>query len=324
MKKPEIKNKGFYIPAESKIYIKISSNTFHILRNDSECFIEPIRPSNTQRISATVINRIIHGYDVDAKTVEQICTEKNDECTFYIKLDKSSTEIMKTVDGETASRYEGFASRYISALMEKYASLPYVEREKVFFSDYIKKVYAAKEAGELLLISYKGRSVRVIPYCVRMDEWSSYNYLIGYDADNTDKLVNFRIAYISSLNSRKNSKEGYYITPEMENNILQKIDECGIQFITGKPIEIKVRLTSYGKSLYDHIVFMRPAIYKMPEPNDNEYTFFCTELQAENYFRRLYYHAEITSPKSLRKIFQKEARKLYTIYSKKNDANKGD
>ncbi len=175
----------------------------------------------------------------------------------------------------------------------------------------------------VLVKTDSGKGVLIAPYGILTDEWSSYNYLIGtvfpYGKANDTKgyIDNRRISFISwcEVIPPKNINPEYEPIPDEE--IRKRISASGIQFVRSQPVEIKVRLTSAGKYLYDHVIYLRPNIYGEPTESEPDiYTFFCTEKQAEYYFFKFGADAEIISPDSLRYTFKSKFEKAQELYLK--------
>ena len=214
----------------------------------------------------------------------------------------------------------------MSSLLETYANCAYYMREQLYFAECIEKINDIMARGNLISVRYRNdeKEMLIYPYDVRTDEWSSYNYLIGTDITDTDhsgkgKLVNLRISYISSYKAvplKSSHPPRCYSQDEIE----ERIAACGIQFIDEEPATIKVRLPKgqgNGKDMYDHMVFMRPVISEMPvDPDDDIYTFRCTEKQAEYYFFKFGAKVEIIEPESLRNLFLSSYKEAYTLYNK--------
>ena len=310
-------NNGFLIYAESKISIKISGKAFHTLKSDFYSFnIATTKPVKAEKLPAKQINKIIKGFDIDMSTISKIKYDRSEYAkTFPIKLDKLSVRILETISPKVAKSFDGDPSLFVSALLEKYATFSYVERERIYYNDFIKEVLHAKASGEIVDLTYHGQNYSILPYDVRTDEWSSYNYLLGVEAENTKTMRCFRISFIDSVNIRSLRNDLRYIDPEQEDKIVRHINECGVMFFFSKPKTIKVKLTPEGKKLYDSIIFMRPPIHEGPKDDDDIYTFYCSEEQAMIYFRRLSKDAIIVSPASLRKKMAEEARKVWENYN---------
>lgn len=305
---------GFFIGDDNKISIIITEKTFHILRSDSAAFNLKCS-DNKNRITATFINKVISGYDIDPSCIERVDRKDNDmHESFAFKPDSKAKDRLDNDIPQAVVEKIGTSGKYVSALLEKYASLDFVERERIFFSDMVRKIMEAKATGKGIRFNSKGKQEMIIPYDVLRDEWSTHNYLIGIRADN-GSIASYRIQFISDLKSYTVRDRDPGVLPNEEKQIWEKIRKCGIMYLFATPKEIKVRLTPKGKQLYDNITVRRPEITNVSEDNENIYTFFCTEKQAEDYFRRLSIEAEIISPQTLRNKMFREAKKLCEIYN---------
>lgn len=293
-----------YDPTTVKLCI--AGKTFHILKCDESCFSRNRFKASSKKVSDTMINMVIRNIDLSEYTTT---IEKSNAIKFNCKLNKATAERLSECPNKSA---------FISKQLEKYASLPFFERERIFYKDIIEKILLAKSNGNMVLVKANGgKKVLIAPYDILTDEWTSYNYLIGTAfTDKGASITNRRISFISSCEVIGSK----YIDPEnkpfSDVEIRERILKSGIQFVSSCPEEIKVRLTPKGKYLYDHMIHVRPNIFSIPTESDPEvYTFFCTTAQAEYYFFKFGAEAEIISPISLRKHFISKFKKAYNLYS---------
>lgn len=297
--------------------INISSKTFYILKCDENCFSVIKSKKNNNRITDTLINTIICNMDIT-----DICEDDNHTYKTCPENKKFNFKPSKKSNQKLEANEINYIGPYVSKLLEIYASKAYYERELIYYKDCIEKIQdIIARKDQLLCIQYRNKVKKrlIYPYKVLTDEWSSYNYLIGTeitDAKSKEecKLVDLRIAYISEYQAIKKRPEH----PELRftnTEIDEKIFSSGVQFVSAEPIEIKVRFTEKGKDMYDHMVFMRPAISEMPDSNTPDiYTFKCTPAQASYYFFKFGADVEIISPEKLRREFADKYRKACRIY----------
>lgn len=288
--------------------INISREAFRILKCDESCF-DVIRDNkNPDRICDTLTNTIIKNMDKrDLPKINETGTSYNknkDTQKFSFKLQKAANDRLD----KSGVSYKG---EYVSRILEIYAKKAYYERERIFYKECIEKAEAARDGGKLLELRYRGTTKRVYPFDIRVDEWSSYNYLIGTEiTDDGRKIIDLRIAYISDYelaNSEANARSPF---PRAE--IERKISECGVQFISEEPVTIKVKLTEPGKDMYNHMVFMRPVITSADA--SDIYTFKCSEKQARYYFFKFGKEAEIIEPEKLRNEFRADYEAAAELY----------
>ncbi len=305
-----------YIPISERI--NISNKTFYILKCDEKCFasISLRKSGNNNKVSDTLINAII--CNMDLSNIPEEDTATNQTCYSNIKFQTKQNKAANAKLTAYKIRYRG---RYISKLLEIYASRAYYERELIYYSECIKKIKNAIEHKKTIRIISKDHMRYILPYAIRTDEWSSYNYLIGTefypDKGNTSKAISMRIAFISDCYDAP-QKEEY--KPLDEEIIESKIATSGIQFLANPTEEIKIRMTDKGKNMYDHMIFLRPSIIQTPSSKASDiYTFNCTIEQARVYFFKFGSEVEIISPESLRKEFIAEYFNAYKKY--KNTGN---
>lgn len=296
----------------NKIRYNISNNALYILESDTNCFENNLRKGNY--LSCTTINTIIQNVDFGKITERCTLPEKNEQ---YVKIRNDTGEKLAGVSSETVNMFDGKVSLFLSAVLEHYARKPYFERELIYFKDTIDKINLAKSEKKIIKVIHRNKAYSLYPFGIITDEWSSYNYLIG-TLDNAPKLVNLRISFISSVTSQETPKD--YSPPLSDAKIWERIKFCGVQFVSAQPEIIKVRLPEgigNGKDMYDHMIFMRPAIYEMPTESEPDiYTFKCTFGQAKFYFFKFGTKAEIISPDDLRNQFLLDYKRSYELYKK--------
>lgn len=230
----------------------------------------------------------------------------NENYDFLIELPESSKEciIFKK------------PGKYLKAIFETYAELPYIEREKIFFSEIIDKINDAIEMRKILRITHNNNKVVIIkPYKLLIDRLSNFNYLAGLVpvAETGDKIcekcVSFRISRINDISrTYKNFNMEEHIKKEFEKQIQKK----GVQFLVDDLTEIHVKLSNSGIWKYNTQLNLRPDYIRIE--NDNIYVFNCTERQIEYYFFKFGRDAIILTPSTLRNKFHhmySDAEKIY-------------
>lgn len=303
------------------VRINISKKTFYILKCDENCFAMLKPNKNVNRVSDTLVNTIVNNIEFSSFPESEDYTYNtcSENMKFNYKPDKEADEKFRN----NKINYRGI---YVSRLLEYYAGKAYYEREQIYYKKCIQEINNVLACKNLLEIRYRDNPDMqlIYPFDIRTDEWSSYNYLIGTDITNArskedEKLVNFRIAYIS----RYRQVEKKPMHPECRFS-REKIEEMicsrGVQFVSEEPIEIKLRLTKKGKDMYDHMVFMRPQISEMPTDDEPDiYTFRCTATQARFYFFKFGADVDIISPDSLRNDFFNQYTEAYLLYKGNNN-----
>lgn len=300
-----------------KARINISRKAFYTLKCDENCFIVNKLSRNSKRISDTFISTIVNNSDLSKYPEQPLAYNKSAE---NIKFDYKPN---KEVDWILSSSSINYRGTYVSMLLEKYAQKAYFEREQVYFKKIIEEITNSMSRNNLLKIIYRNNTKIILPFDIRTDEWSSYNYLIGVDLTDAEsksegKLVNLRISYISNCRQIEKITVAFEcdLSNDDKNEIEEKISSRGVQFVSEEPIEIKIRFTEKGKDMYDHMVFMRPQISEMPSPDEPDiYTFKCTATQARFYFFKFGADVEIISPiDPLRIDFLEQYKAAYLLY----------
>ena len=239
-----------------------------------------------------------------------------------IALNKKNFEYLTAPNSECREeKYYKKITGYLKALIEEYARLPYVEREKIYFLPYFTVIYEAIENKyRLKVVTDQDMIFSVYPYQIMCDPLSTIHYLVGYstryDEPETDKCpCSFKIAALKAIQAEK-SKSGF-LSNSMKQQLSKTITSRGVQFMIGSETEIHVRLTEAGVHKYHRLVHLRPT--KTQEPVGDIYTFQCTMGQAEFYFFKFGKDAEILFPEELRKKFGNMYQQAASIYQEQEE-----
>lgn len=221
---------------------------------------------------------------------------------------------------------------FISALVEEYSRLPMFRRESIFYSDTIRILSDAIRSnndGEtcyLTIDTKKRKNIKVYPIDILLDEWSTYNYLVGigiFDSKLGEMPISMRISNILDIRVSFSERIVVLHNQPMIDELYKHIETRGVMFM-GSPYtqgeEIKIRLTSQGFDTYNNVVFLRPRYTKdtMLDNNDHIMTFTCTRFQIKNYFRKFGGDAEILEPLSLREEFAEFYKMAKDVYDNKS------
>ncbi|MDO4554980.1 MAG: WYL domain-containing protein, partial [Lachnospiraceae bacterium] len=212
--------------------------------------------------------------------------------------------------------YQDRPGLYLKCILEEYATLPYIKREKIFYKKTYDIVENAIESHKLLKVQTLGkRQFHVYPYKLIEDSLSTRCYLACYSKEpsktgNEKKPASFRIPRLSDI---RIMKESGHLTKTEIKQLEQTIADRSIQFLVGEEDEIRVYLTDEGIRKYQEQIYLRPP--KDPVASTrNEYVFHCTQTQAEYYFFKFGADAKILSPQCLQEKFSQmylEAAKHY-------------
>ena len=217
---------------------------------------------------------------------------------------------------EEDNYYKRRQNQYITALLEEYAHLPFIERERIFFKDRFKLINEAIKKHCLKITFYTGngnKKVHIVqPYAIKTDPKQTTSYIVGYSYEENNEQselrpCSFNIVNIAHCASCTDPK--YSLTDKQIADLVDIIDKYGVQFIAGDKLTIQARFTKEGLRKYKRIPILRP----LPKLNKNEkfedktpediIQFECSEYQAKNYFLRLGEDVIILSPPKLRKYF---------------------
>ena len=224
--------------------------------------------------------------------------------SLLVSLNQKNIEYLSASNTECEEEkyYNNKRGKYIKCVMEEYARLSYVERERVYFAPFVHEVqYAVQTDCRLRVKTSASVPYSVCPYGIFSDLLSTANYLVGYSSPyNAEKEelcpCSFRLSAIKDVRAEKSKKRAL---KKEEKKQLDKLRRSrGVQFMVGNETEIHVRLTAAGKRKYERYAHLRPP--KKREKGEDIYVFECTEAQAEFYFFKFGKDAEILQPHSLR------------------------
>ncbi len=236
-----------------------------------------------------------------------------------IRLDSENLSYLASDDGQNEGEfYNDNIGQYLKSVIEEYARLPYVEREKIYKKDIMEEIQLAIAGGNILKLTLITTNQRkqnnvmyVKPYCVMCDQESMYNYLVGYTSADGDEW-NIGSVRISSLTDCK-LKARKALSQSEKGAVLQAIQTKGVQFLSSDDEDkIKVEFTPQGESMYKKILHLRPSYVKKDR---NVYEFRCTLFQAEAYFFRFGHDVKILEPEVLANKFYRRFKSAQRLYS---------
>lgn len=196
--------------------------------------------------------------------------------------------------------------KYIKCVLEEYARLPYIEREKIYFSPFIQAIeHAVQQQHQLRIVTGADAVYSVYPYQILCDPLSTANYLVGYCKrynfpEDEKQPCSFRISALKSVKVEKSKSA--FLKDCSWKQLMQKIELRGVQFMAADETEIHVRLTDEGVYKYRRQTHLRPE--PIERRDGNIFVFHCTPDQAEFYFFKFGKDAEILFPLSLRDKFR--------------------
>lgn len=284
--------------------------------------------------SKAVLEKLGSGYKSELQTyIKQLCSGGASEMAWNLTLQVETSKLLDDLLKRGFFSIELGAKitrgKYMAAIFEEYAKMPYVERERVYFEDTYENIEDAITHERPIIITYVDKPLYVMPYSLETDKLSMYNYLIGYARSATSttgeldgsefSLESFRLSKIKRVEIDRRQMAGSgSLSLEQRSRINDSRVKHGTMFIADddKIFEIRVRLTDEGRKKYINQVHMRPPrLNKRDEGDDGAtYVFNCTLHQAEAYFFKFGTEAEILSPSVLRERFAQEFAKAAKLY----------
>ena len=270
------------------------------------------KPARAQQKAPSLRNGVIKYFehlDIISLLGDAIYGGSQGKCNSLASCYHPACDALKGCDG--AGKY-GSPGKFIKAVLEEYAELTYIERERIYFRDTADKITANLHSR--LRITSGPLSFIVKPYSIMSDKLTTYNYLVGYSALSSTpddyRIASFRLSRIESVAVVPDSPFSFN---DMETDRLSEaITEKGVAYLIDEMCDLAVELTDAGKALFKTILFQRPEVIEM---KGDVYRFRCTKLQAEAYFFRFGGEARIIEPESLREMFAKRYAKANDVYS---------
>ena len=323
-----------------KQHLNLSPLAYAVLQNDMFAFgqdkqsgfintvLENYCPTANASISRTLrriegeLFQLLTDIPDDNDVKNQIISEllkQNEKClldnisyeggrAFKFWLNKNNLEYL-TRNNSECEEEKFYASRgkYIKSILEEYARLPFVERERIYFLPLFEKINQAIENQyQLRMVTEADFTVySVYPYQILSDPLSTTSYLVGYsvpygDSGRKKRPCSFKISALKSVTVEK-SKSAFLKKSE-KDTLKQTISSLGVPFMIGEMAEILIHFTPDGLHKYHRLTHLRPAF---TEKRENDiYVFKCSLAQAEFYFFKFGADAEIISPPELRNRFR--------------------
>lgn len=333
---------GIAYAENHKQHLNLSTQAYEVIQNDVFTFGEARLSSFINRVfeqyapvaEASVsralnrrgdeLSRLFERIKGDEKTKEQVrkaLLQRAKDClveralsyekgrAFKFWLNKKNLIYLTEAESEcNEEKYYGdHRGKYIKSVLEEYARLPYVQREKVYFSPFVEEIESAvREQHQLRIKTGWNKVYSVYPYGILCDPLSTANYLVGYSKryshpEDDLRPCSFRISALNSI--REEKSKGAFLSGEKRKLLAQTIASRGVQFMSSEDEEIQVRLTSGGQAKYQRQVHLRPTLVRRTGPQEDIFVFQCTAAQAEFYFFKFGADAEILQPSDLRKRF---------------------
>ena len=248
-----------------------------------------------------LFNEIFSIYSKQKIEFESVGKTKNNEVRQF-NLNKKNEKIY-----DSTLRMYGVdvEAEFLRNIFYDYIDAPKYKRELSIFNETVKEIeIAIKKAKKIEIIFGDSKDSRIIePYFIRAAGGESRNYLHCF-CEKSKEYRNFRITNINVIRILDDKFENY--DEEKVNNARNNYDPFG-----SYSKEIKVKLSSKGKTHYNMILTNRP---KIKEVHGDIYTFYCSEKNAKIYFPHFMDEAEILEPIELREWFKRKSESLAKKY----------
>ena len=251
------------------------------------------------------IDRLIEGYTRELTL--KMNSFKNGEALKPRIKNENYDELNMGTSSFQEEAYYPREGKYIKALLEEYALLPFFEREGIFYKNIIDSINEAIRTGNLIKIKYVNRKqqqtqITVRPYKIAASSLLSYHYLVALPVD-TKISIDILVLRISRISEVKKLSRTSHITIQEQNHIDELIRTKGIQYMVSQGSDIKVALSEQGYKLYKSILYLRPNA-KIDKDGDKWIlTLSCAEEQVKNYFFQFGKEALVLYPESLKQWF---------------------
>ena len=215
--------------------------------------------------------------------------------------------------------YEGYIGRYLKAILEEYARLPYYKRERIYYAPRFRDIQNAIDAKKRLrLMTADHQECVVKPYRILTDNQTKYHYLVAWcdqtgeeSPDGPGKAHPFRISNILQIKQLNRSGK---ITEREKAFIEEALQHKDVPFMGEDICTVRVALTKAGISKYGRILNMRPQYKAIEGPQKNIFVFETTLRQAQYYFERFGPDARILEPAALAQQMQQWHQKAAVQY----------
>lgn len=216
--------------------------------------------------------------------------------------------------------YNNKAGAYIKCVLEEYASLPFIKRERIFKKQVYETVEYACRMNYLLqvktLVYGERQTFLVYPYKIVPDPLCTQEYLACFTRKVTESSKEKKDASFSMARLQKPVvlKQNAFLSKAEIAKIEDDIAKLTVAYLLEEPQEIRVRLTERGKRSYQTKLYSRPDKDEA-RSTEEEYIFNCSQQQAYNYFFPFGAEAEILSPPSLRDRITRNYENALSQYS---------
>ena len=251
-----------------------------------------------------------------------------------IRLHDASIEYLVLHEGkDEAEYYNDNIGSYLKAVIEEYANLPYLEREKIICKHNYETMLLGISDGNMLKLTMKKpliidgvkktNIIYVKPYDVLPDTGRLYNYLVGNCSQNKEGPWRPQSIRLTSILKCEHTEKHSPLRNTAE--IKEQLRTKGVQYLSSEVSteKIIVQFTPKGEQMYKTMLHQRP-LYTSRQEDEGIYEFNCTRRQAEVYFFKFGQDVKIIFPDDFAQFFYwkyESAAKQYEADSGINLAN---
>lgn len=273
-----------------------------------ETLLAAIQPDDTRK---TAIQLLLADYQEQLTKDINRRNEKGKALSF--RLDKNSLEYLSEEGQKESEFYDDNVGRYVKIVVEEYSEQPYVERERIWYKDFLDEVQLAVAKKKILKLvlhsarNYEGVSKNNIVYLkplgYRQDSEFLYNYVVGMTASSTEGPWAPGAIRLTSVKDFKCLEQASFISKTETKNLEEAIQKNGVQYLSDNHTtqKIVVEFTSRGERLYRQLRHLRPMY--AAKQTTLVYEFDCTLFQAETYFFKFGPDVKILEPEILAEKF---------------------
>lgn len=181
------------------------------------------------------------------------------ECYFMFYPTKKTLDFFNKLD-EDEMRNKKDRSIYLRSILNEYASLPQYVRENIIKRYELATIRECIETNRTLIFKTGNVERRIAPWNILLSRFEKFEYLVGLDL-NSKKRDIFAIKVYKIWNPVAGEKFEKFTKDELKE--LEEKTEYGPEFITGKMIEAKVKLTTVGAKIVEFFTDHRPYMERV-------------------------------------------------------------
>ena len=249
------------------------------------------------------------------RLLEELELRKEKGLIFSVRLDKQCRKCLASGEVQELSiYYKEKVGRYLKAVIEEYASKPYIERERIWYRDTVQEIREALEDRAMLKLTLRtGNILYIKPQGIQQDTERLYNYLYGFGSSQSKGPWQVMSVRLSSIVECRCMSQSGYLDATEKTEIEKAIQKNGVQYLSShnSTERIVVEFTEKGEQMYRRLLHLRPVYISR---KNRIYEFECTRFQAESYFFKFGCDVKILEPQALVELFSKKYEEAAAIY----------